>query len=160
MDTGRVSVRSMLYCLLYSYRTLEKVLDEKGFGVAVLVDLSKAFDTLSHELLIAKRTAYGFNNESFKLTRSQLTNRWKRTKINKIYSRWTELLLGVPEGSVLGPIVFNIYLNDSFFLVDYTAVCNFAVDTIFFTCDKDLRSLISRLEHDSFKQLSGVKTAI
>ena len=111
MDTERVSVRSMLYCLIYSYRTLEKVLDEKGFGGAVLVDLSKAFDTLSHELLIAKLTAYGFNNESFKLIRSQLTNRWKRTKTNKIFSRWTELLQGVPEGSVLGPLLFNIYLN-------------------------------------------------
>ena len=140
----------MLYCLLYSYRTLEKVLDEKGFGGAVLVDLSKAFDTLSHELLIAKLTAYGFNNESFKLIRSQLTNRWKRTKTNKIFSRWTELLQGVPEGSVLGPTLFNIYLNDLFFLVDYTEVCNFADDTTFFTCDKDLRSLINRLEHDSF----------
>ena len=140
----------MLYCLLYSYRTLEKVLDEKGFDGAVLVDLSKAFDTLSHELLIAKLTAYGFNNESFKLIRYQLTNRWKRTKTNKIFSRWTELLQGVPEGSVLGPTLFNIYLNDLFFLVDYTEVCNFADDTTFFACDNDLGSLINRLEHDSF----------
>ena len=51
------------------------------------MDLSKAFDTLNHELLIAKLSAYGFNNESLKLIRSYLTNRWQRTKINKSLSR-------------------------------------------------------------------------
>ena len=126
------------------------MLDEKGFGGALLMDLSKAFDTLDHELLIAKLSAYGFNNESLKLIRSYLTNRWQRTKINKSFSKWTELLQGVPQGSVLGPFLFNIYLNDLFFLVDYTEVCNFADDTTFFACDKDLGSLINRLEHDSF----------
>ena len=126
------------------------MLDEKGFGGALLMDLSKAFDTLDHELLIAKLSAYGFNNESLKLIRSYLTNRWQRTKINKSFSKWTELLQGVPQGSVLGPLLFNIYLNDLFFLVDYTEVCNFADDTTFFACDKDLGSLINRLEHNSF----------
>ena len=67
---------------------------QKGFHCAVcfIVSLSKAFDTLNHELLIAKRSVHGFNNESLKLIRSYLTNRWQRTKINKSLSRWTELL--------------------------------------------------------------------
>ena len=61
-------------CFIVSYRTLKKkILDEKGFGVAVLMDLSKAFDTLNHELLISKLSAYGFN-ESLKLIRSYLSN--------------------------------------------------------------------------------------
>ena len=115
------------------------------------MDLSKAFDTLNHELLIAKLSAYGFNNESLKLIRSYLNNRWQKTKINKSFSRWTELLKGSLQGSVLGFLLFNIYLNDLFFLVDYTEVCNFADAITFFVCgDKDLGSLINRLEHDSF----------
>ena len=81
---------STQYALLSLIERSKKILDEKGFGGAVLMDSTKAFDTLNHELLIAKLSAYGFNNESLKLIRSYLTNRWQRTKINNSFSRWNE----------------------------------------------------------------------
>ena len=68
----------------------KKILDDKGFGSAVLMDLSKAFDTLNHKLLIAKLCADNFNRGSLKLINDYLTNIWQRTKINKSYSSWTE----------------------------------------------------------------------
>ena len=78
------------------------------------MELSKAFDTLNHDLLIAKLSAYGFDKNSLLLIKSYLSNRWQRTKINTSYSTWSEILQGVFQGSVLGPLL-NIYLNDLFF---------------------------------------------
>ena len=75
----------------------KKILDDKGFGGAVLMDLSKAFDTLNHELLIAKLLAYGFKRDLLKLINDYLSNRWQRTKINKSFSSWAELVEGVPQ---------------------------------------------------------------
>ena len=74
----------------------KKILEDKGFGGVVLMDLSKAFNILNHELLIAKLHAYGFSTDSLKLINDYLSNRWQRTKINKSFSSWAELVRGVP----------------------------------------------------------------
>ena len=71
-----------------------------------------------------------------------------RTKINKSFSSWAELIQGVLEGSVLGPLLFNIDFNDLFYPAESTEVCNFADGTTFFACGKDLKTLISRLDRD------------
>ena len=134
----------------------KKVLDNKGFAGAVLIDLSKAFDTINHNLLVAELHAYCFSNDSVKALYSYLKNRYYRTKINHKFSSWKELSEAVPQGPVLGPLLFNIYLNDLFFLSEFTDLCHFADDATFYTCDMDLNSLIKRLEHDSFL-LNGLK---
>ena len=73
---------------------LRKSLDNKGYGGAVLMDLiSKAFDTLNHDLLIAKLHAYGFDIKTLKLVHSYLTKKWQITKVNPSFSTWSEASL-------------------------------------------------------------------
>ena len=127
----------------------KSTLDSKGYAGAVLMDLSKAFDCINHELLLAKLYAYGFSKDAVNMVKSYLNDRWQRIKINTEFSSWSELLTGVPQGSVLGPLLFNIYLNDIFWVFQNTEACNFADDTTLYSCDQDLRTVIRNLEHDS-----------
>ena len=104
----------------------KKNLDDKGYGEAVLMNLSKALDTLNHDLLIAKLSAYGFEHDTLKLLYSYLTNKWHRTKINSAFSSWEELTQVFPK------VLFLVL----FYVSECTKVCNFASDTTFYTCDR------------------------
>ena len=136
------------YALLAMIEKWKKNLDGKGgFAGAILMDLSKAFDTINHELLIAKLEAYGFEDSALETMYSYLSDRWQRTKVNCSFSTWKELFCGIPQGSVLGPILFNIYLNDLFY--DLIDVCNFADDTTLYACDIALENVLSQLEDNA-----------
>ena len=84
---------------------------------AVLMDLSKAFDTINHDLLIAKLKVYGFGDNALHIVKDYLSDRWERVKINTSFSDWQEVSQGVPQGSVLGPL--SRIQKDSKFLPEY-----------------------------------------
>ena len=106
------------YCNLKMIEKWRISRDKGGRYDALLTDLSKAFDCLIHDLLIAKLHAYGFDLKSLNIFHSYLTGRKHRTKINNSFSSWHEILFEVPQGSILGPLLFNIYLCDFFYFIN------------------------------------------
>ena len=120
---------STQHALLVMLEKLKITRDRKGFCADVLTDLSKAFDCICHDLFIAKLNAYGLEWNALKLVYDYLNNRSQKTKVGSSISTYLDIFYGVPQGSIHGPLLFNIDLCDLFF-ENYTSdFDNFANDT-------------------------------
>ena len=104
----------------------------------VMMNLSKSYDCLLHDLPIAELDAYGVGIDSLKLIYSYLTDRKQRVKIGNSCSTWKSLSKGVPQGSVLGPLLFNTFINDFLYTIEHSQVCKCADDNIIYACGETL----------------------
>ena len=107
------------------------------------MDLSKFFDCIPHDLIIAKSAASGFKRETLRLTLRQCV------KINNTYSDYNEIISGVPQGSILGPVFFNLSINDLFFFIEKASMHNFADDNTLSAWGETVSKLIDTLESES-----------
>ena len=112
------------------------------------MDLSKAFDTIDYCLLLAKLHAYGFSIIALNLMCSYLKNRNQRVQINNNFSATKSVIAGVPQGSLDGPLLFNLFINDLVLFLTETMLSNYAYDNNLFNIGRDLNKVKDTLAKD------------
>ena len=132
-------------------------LDNGNFVGSIAVDLSKAFDSLPHGLLVAKLHAYGVELSACKVLCSYLHNRHHRVKMCDVKSEWLNIEKGVPQGSILGPLLFNIFINDIFFIDNDVSIYNYADDNCISYAHSSIDQIKNVLEQDTHRLLDWFK---
>ena len=120
--------------------------NKKAFG-ALLTDFSRAFDCLSDDLLIEKLNAYRSNISALRFVHSYLKNHMQRTTINSEYNSWEEIMFEVPQGSILGPLLFNIFVCNLFLIMENIDIASYADDNTRYTTGNSIEEVIQKLEN-------------
>ena len=142
------------HSLIVMLEKWKKELDKEENMSAIFMDLSKAFDTINHDLLLAKLKAYGFSKQALSFMCSYLKNRRQRVQINNKFSSLKEVIAGVPQGSIDGPLLFNLFINDLFLFICFSTLSNYADDNNLFATGTDIQ-LINQMLLSDFRAVNN-----
>ena len=106
------TIQLRMYVLLHITDSWRKAIDDSQFTAVAFLDISKAFDSVNHDILLSKLACYGVSGKSLTWFASYLSCRHQQVCLQGLSSQWGEIHVGVPQGSILGPLLFGIYMND------------------------------------------------
>ena len=149
VDLGKTTARSTQQCLLAMLEKWNRSVDSGKAFSALLTDVSKVFDCLDYELLIAKLNVYRFSLPALRLIHAYLSHRKQRTRVNNSYSKWLPVMFEVTHGSILGLLLFNIFLADLFLIHCDIDIANFVHDNTPYLSAKNVEDVIESLERAS-----------
>ena len=148
LQFGFRAKHSTNHALFSLTETVREALDSGNFACGIFIDLQKAFDTVDHNILLKKLEYYGVRGLANDWFRSYLTNRQQYVSINGLNSKMLPMKFGVPQGSVLGPLLFLIYINDLNKALIYSTIHHFADDTNLLVVGKSLKYIQKRINID------------
>ena len=149
LQFGFRSNHSTSHALISITEKIQKALDSGQFACGVFIDLQKAFDTVDHDILLNKLLHYGVRGSANSWFKTYMTKRQQSVSINGFKSNPKFIDFGVPQGSVLGPLLFLIYINDLHMSIKHSTVHHFADDTNLLFTTKSLKCILgSKINHD------------
>ena len=146
--TGFRKSHGTQHSLIFMLEKWKKALDKEENMLAIFVDLSKAFDTINHDLLLTKLKAYGFSKQALSFMCSYLKNRRQRVQINNKFSSLKEVMVRVPQGSIDGSLLLNLFINDLFLFICFSTLSSYADDNNLFATGIDIQLINQMLLSD------------
>ena len=148
LQFGFRTKHSTNHALISLTEMVRNALDNSNFACGIFVDFQKAFDTVDHDILLQKLEHYGIRGLANNWFKSYLSNRKQYVSINGFHSKTLPMDYGVPQGSVLGPLLFLIYINDLHNAIRHSVVHHFADDTNLLYVNKNLKTIQNKVNQD------------